>query len=190
MSGSKENILDEYDHSNVNKKINIILSNYPCFDEIMNGFEECLTIMIKYEIKGNKSSNTDELGIRIQSSGMSDTTAANALENIVIEDAIHKGTLNDLFKNYECSQELLHKIDVINSMREDYRVLLGLMKTMNVQKDSSFISYVNGNDIQKICDQTNKTYEGVRSSIKRSKKRFHKMATQLFNEKYQIGEKK
>ena len=77
-------IVDEYATSDIKGRIDIILENYPNFLEIMDGYEESLKFLIINERKAARRRNMGELGVRVQTSGISDKTANEAIERVML----------------------------------------------------------------------------------------------------------
>ena len=77
---NKVSIVEAYADASIEKKIEIILDNYTGFINIVDGYEQCLSIQIRNEREYNRRKNNGDLGIRVQTSGLSDTTAMDAIK--------------------------------------------------------------------------------------------------------------
>jgi len=76
-------IVDRYAKADPWGRIDIILLNYSNFLEIVDGCEESLKFLIVNERRINRKRSLGDLGVRVQSSGMGDKTAQEAI-NIVM----------------------------------------------------------------------------------------------------------
>ena len=88
---ARRNIVELYGRSNVGKRVEIILDNYAMFNQMLDGYERSLSIVIRNEREFNRKRQLGESGIRVQTSNISDITARTAIENVSIQEAIHNG---------------------------------------------------------------------------------------------------
>ena len=61
---NKVNVVEAYADASVEKKIRIILDNYDCFTNMVDGYEKCLIIQIRAEREYNRTSKHADLGVR------------------------------------------------------------------------------------------------------------------------------
>lgn len=79
------------------KRLEIIYDNYDNFPNVIIGFEKNLKLLIVSEKAAIRNRMRDELGTRIQNSGNYSPTEANAITNMMIEQAIASGEACELY---------------------------------------------------------------------------------------------
>ena len=91
----------------------------------MEGYEQSLSFIIKEEKAYARKSVMGDLGVRVQTSGTSDPTAKEAIENIMIMEAIQKGNLESVTSELDEQVVIKYQKEVvtIQNMREDYQIL-------------------------------------------------------------------
>lgn len=72
------NIVKQYEEANVSGRIEILIKYYPNFIRLVEGYEQSLSFIIKEEKAYKHRQAKGELGVRVQTSGMSDPTAREA----------------------------------------------------------------------------------------------------------------
>ena len=83
------NIVKQYEEANVSGRIEILIKYYPNFICLVEGYEQSLSFIIKEEKAYKHRQAKEELGVRVQTSGVSDPTAREAIDNIMIMDAMN-----------------------------------------------------------------------------------------------------
>ena len=181
-------IVDEYATSDIKRRIDIILENYPNFLEIMDGYEESLKFLIINERKAARRRNMGELGVRVQTSGISDKTANEAIERVMLSEAIESGNMDKELKDIECPEEYRREAGIINEMRDDYMLLKAQIKTLPWCEFRVMDSYLNGeHDLVKLSEELNTSYEGVKSRLKRGRNRIRKTTAVYLEKKYNLN---
>ena len=117
------NIVEQYADSDVGKRIDILIRYYPNFIRLVEGFEQSLSFIIKQEKEMKRRAAIGELGVRVQNSHISDPTAREAIDNIMIMEAIKKGDLDSVISELDEDVRILHEMEVrtIRDMKEDLR---------------------------------------------------------------------
>lgn len=117
------NIVEQYADSDVGKRIEILIRYYPNFIHLVEGFEQSLSFIIKQEKEMKRRAAIGELGVRVQNSHISDPTAREAIDNIMIMEAIKKGELDSVISELDEDVRILHEMEVrtIRDMKEDLR---------------------------------------------------------------------
>ena len=96
--GSREEFIKKYADADVNGRLEIILKNYPRFMQMVDGYEQCLSIIIRNEREYNRSRKGEDLGVRVQTSRLSNPTERQAIENVSIQEAIRAGDVEAALK--------------------------------------------------------------------------------------------
>ena len=90
------NIVEQYADSDIDGRIEILIRYYPNFIRLVEAFEQSLSFIIKQEKEMKRRSSLGELGVRVQTSHLSDPTAREAIDNLMIEQAIREGDLSKI----------------------------------------------------------------------------------------------
>ena len=114
-------IVEQYADSDVGKRIDILIRYYPNFIRLVEGFEQSLSFIIKQEKEMKRRAAIGELGVRVQNSHISDPTAREAIDNIMIMEAIKKGELGSVISELDEDVRILHEMEIrtIRDMKED-----------------------------------------------------------------------
>ena len=81
---AEENMIKDYIGSSADKRVDIIIKNYTRFMGIVDGYTDGLRYMIEAEIDINSRNDIAELGVRVQTGGMTgDPTAKHAIRNVM-----------------------------------------------------------------------------------------------------------
>ena len=67
---AEKNMIKEYIGSSADKRVDIIMKNYTRFMGIVDGYIDGLRYMIEAEKDSNSRQNIGELGVRVQTGGM------------------------------------------------------------------------------------------------------------------------
>ena len=119
-----------------------------------NGYEESLKFLIINDRKVSRRKGREELGIRVQISGTSDTTADAAIERVMLSDAIRSGNMEEELKDLECPEQYRREVEVIQEMRDDYLLIRSQIKTLPWSEYKVLNSYLNGaHDLLKHMDE-------------------------------------
>ena len=115
------NIVEQYADSDIGERIAILIRYYPNFIRLVEGFEQSLSFIIKQEKEMKRRAAIGELGVRVQNSHISDPMAREAIDNIMIMEAIKKGELGSMISELDEDIRALHEMEVqtIRDMKED-----------------------------------------------------------------------
>ena len=185
MAAGAIRIVDEYATADIKRRIEIILDNYPNFLEIMDGYEESLKFLIINDRKVSRRKGREDLGVRIQKSGISDTTADAAIERVMLSEAIRSGNMEEELKDMECPEQYQREAEVIREMRDDYSLVRSQIKTLPWTEYKVLDSYLNGShDLLKLMDETESTYDGVKNRLKRARNHIRQSTAFYLEKKY------
>ncbi len=141
---ARRNIVELYGRSNVGKRVEIILDNYAMFNQILDGYERSLSIVIRNEREFNRKRQLGESGIRVQTSNISDITARTAIENVSIQEAIHNGDCYEALKGADNMTKHRREIETICRMRDDYGIVTGQLSVLQKEEYDFYLPYING----------------------------------------------
>lgn len=141
---ARRNIVELYGRSNVGKRVEIILDNYAMFNQMLDGYERSLSIVIRNEREFNRKRQLGDSGIKVQTSNISDITARTAIENVSIQEAIHNGDCYEALKGADNMTEHRREIETICRMRDDYGIVTGQLSVLQKEEYDFYLPYING----------------------------------------------
>jgi len=126
---AEKNLIKIYVNATSAKRVDIIIRHYTDFMGIVDGYTEGLRYMIECEKESNSCQDIADLGVRVQTGGMtSDPTAKKAIRNVLTREALI---------NCDFSGDVMDGVDAELLMKvlgnpEMAALLTSLAKTMKV----------------------------------------------------------
>ena len=162
-------LLHMYSEAGPEGRLQIMMGNYAVFPKLIRRVEKKVFYKITVEREYMRSLHRGELGVRIQTSGISDITADEAIDHVTVEEAIRTGKYDrGLIRDLENADEYETAIRTINVMRLDYELLTEIIDDLR-EKDSKVIKQylVEGKLFKEIADSEGKTYDAIKKRIER-----------------------
>lgn len=78
-------IVTKYGDSTKERRLDMICKYYPCFLEIVDSFIEDMEDDIRNEQDYNRRASLGDLGVRVQTSGLSNRTQKEAVRNVILQ---------------------------------------------------------------------------------------------------------
>ena len=166
-----KDFMQAYRSSDAEGRLKIMMDNYHVFPKIIRKMEKKTQYRIKCEKDYLRSSHRGELGVRVQTSKMSDPTFEEASTNIMIETALKIGKDEDgLLKGIENAAEYEEDIQILSVMRMDYELLEEIIDDLE-DDDSKWVKeYLNGEKLLKeIAAELGKTYIAMKKRVAKVK---------------------
>jgi hypothetical protein len=117
-------LLNSYKKAPAEKRLSIMLEYYPVFPGMLRKIEKKTEYKITSEQEGMSSRSRGELGVRVQTSTISDTTANEAVANVTLEEAFKTGEVSKgLLKGIENAPEFEETIRMVSIMKMDFELL-------------------------------------------------------------------
>lgn len=183
-----ERLVDAYSQADVRGRINIIMANYSNFEIMVNGMEESLIYLIISDRRSACSRASDELGIRVQTSGNGDTTASEAMTRVRLVRAFRSGNMEAELRNMDCADAYRREAQTIRDMREDYDLLKAQIKMLPFYEYRILDSYLKRtSSLVQMADEFKTSYSSVKDTLYRAKKRVKESAELYLQRKYAIG---
>ncbi len=186
---ANKDIVSEYADANIEARVNIIIKYYPSFEELLLGCEECLNIVIREERDYKWQSARDELGVRVQTSKISDPTAKTAISNVTIENAVKECDLAELEKELdeEIAREYASEVKMIKDMKEDIGIFRKMFRYLPPDEAVSFEKYlVYGRKTEKLAEELSMSPEALRMKMSEFKKTVFAQTVNYLERKYQF----
>lgn len=122
-----------------------------------------------------RSHSRCELGVRVQTSNLSNTTADEAITNVTMEEAFNTGIIDKgLLRGVENASIYEADIRIISVMKMDYELLEEIIEDL-AEHDSKILKQylVERRIMKKIVIDEDRTYEAIRKRIERIKADIH-----------------
>lgn len=117
-------LLNSYKKAPAEKRLSIMLEYYPVFPGMLRKIEKKTEYKIKSEQERMRSRSRGELGVRVQTSTISDATANEAVANVTLEEAFKTGEVSKgLLKGIENAPEFEETIRMVSIMKMDFELL-------------------------------------------------------------------
>ncbi len=117
-------LLDSYKKASAEKRLSIMLEYYPVFPGMLRKIEKKTAYKIKSEQERMRSRSRGELGVRAQTSTISDTTANEAVTNVTLEESFRTGDVSEgLLKDIENAMDYEEIIRMVSIMKMDFELL-------------------------------------------------------------------
>ena len=162
-------LLRNYSEADPEGRLKIMMGNYAVFPKMIRRAEKKVFYKITVEREYMKSHNRVELGVRVQTSQQPDPTADEALEHVILEDAIRTGKYDySLVRGLDNADEYTAAIRTINAMRLDYDLLSEIIEDLR-ENDSRVIKQylVEGKLFKEIADSEGRTYDAIKKRIEK-----------------------
>lgn len=182
------NIVKQYEDADVSERIEILIRYYPNFTRLVEGYEQNLTFIIKEEKAYRHRQAKGELGVRVQTSGKSDPTAREAIDNVMIMEAIRSGDLSGVLKDLDDEVTRIHEAEVatLQNMKEDYSVLQSTFYYLDPDAADTFAKYLQcGRKTEKLAYELDIKPEALKMQMCRVKKTIVEQTAGILNRKYQ-----
>ena len=165
----KLSFIDEYGNLRPEKRLDVILDHFRDFPSIIEGHKKILVLKIKNERDYLHKPQKDELGTVVLTSRKSDPTARRAVDNVYVEELIHKGDdISELVQGMEHEDKKMfcRQFHILMKMQEEYAILESQLMLMNDNDKKFFELYSDcGHDFQYIADQEGILYDSARRRV-------------------------
>ena len=133
MCITEEKLVDRYGESNPHERFMLIYKNYEVFLNLVESYEAGLFNRILYEREYNlRAKKGEDLGIRIQTNRISDPTARQAIENLLIREVIEEEKdSGNILKDTDDPEKHRRDIITLHMMRREYEVFDKSLKALS-----------------------------------------------------------
>ena len=168
MCITEERLVEEYRKGNPHERFLLIYKNYSVFPQLVVCFETGLFNKILFEVEYNRrAKNNDDLGVRIQTSRRSDPTATQAIEHIMIREAVEECNFSgDILSETDDPEK--HKLDIltIHMMRREFEVFDTALRALPPKEYGIVYSYIHKDrKILEIAEDRELAYQSVKNLI-------------------------
>ena len=165
---NESNLLSSYRMADPEGRLEIMFANYHVFPKMIRKMEKKTKYKIKAEKEYVRSHNRGELGVRVQTSNLSDITADEAIDNVMLEDALKTGDIAaGLLKGIDNASEYEADIRTISIMKDDYELVEECIEDMDEQDSLLMKGYFLERKIYKeMACEFNMSYDSVKRRIR------------------------
>ena len=123
-------LMKTYRTADSEERFSIMMENYAVLPNVINKAQKKTEYKIKAEREYLRSHSRGELGVRVQTSKKSDTTAEEAIANVTLEEAFATGEVDKgLLKGIEEASVYETEIKLISTMRMDFELLEDIIES-------------------------------------------------------------
>ena len=163
-----QNIVKKYDSASVTKRVELILDNYAIFGSIIDGYESDLIIDIIDERSYARKLQLGDVGVRVQTSNISDITFNLAAEHDEVARAVKGYDYFTALKGIKNASAYIRTMEVLKQMRIDYETVSTRIKFLNPQEYQIYSRYLSKNKTADIlAEELGISYEAYRTRIHR-----------------------
>ena len=173
---TEKNLIRVYTGATSEKRIDIIIKNYTKFIGIVDGYTDGLRYMIECEKESSHRQAAGDLGVRVQTGGMtSDPTARKAINNVITREAlINCDFSGDVMDGVDRADEYMRDAYLLRDMRKDYELFRRQLCILGTEKDT-FEKYLCGEkNLVDIAEEQGITYESAQQKIHKIRSRVKK----------------
>ena len=162
-------ILHRYRDSDPEGRYQLLMENYAGFPKMLRKLEKKIEYKIKTELEYSKSKKRGELGVRVQTSDLSDPTANEAIVSVTIQEGYQRGELDKgLLKGMENAKEYEEEVRVIGIMRMDFELLDEIINDLEDTDSKLIKQYVQERRyVKEIAAEEGKSYNAIMKKITR-----------------------
>ncbi len=173
MKKDKTDFLSLYRQADADGRFDLMMANFTKFPGIIKNAEVKTMYRIRSEREYLRSRSRDELGVRVQGSGMADTTSEEAMDIATIKESFITGRLpKAMLKGVEGAEDYLEDIRTISLMHMDYELLQGIVATLEENEAKLFrMHVVEGQFFKEIGDEDGRNMETVRKRMQKLRNR-------------------
>jgi hypothetical protein len=185
MCITEEKLVDRYGESNPHERFMLIYKNYEVFLRLVESYETGLFNRILYEREYNlRAKNGEDLGIRIQTNRLSDPTARQAIENMLIREAIEEANdSGNILKDTDDPEKHRRDIITLHMMRREYEVFDSSLKALTGRDYRITYKYIHKEQkLEKIAEEEEMAYQSIKNLIAATRKTLEQRIIPFFRE--------
>jgi len=160
------NVIKEYVKANPSQRVDIILRYYPSFMGMVEGYTEGLRYMIECEKESNRRQDKGNLGICVQTGGLSDPTANAAIRNVLTREALIQCDFSGgVLIGVDRAEQYMKDAYMLKDMRREYELFEKELNILGVERDL-FVKYLCKEwSIADVAEKVGISYESAQQKI-------------------------
>ena len=164
---ARKSIVETYSKKPVSKRVDIIINNFSIFEDIIRGEEECLYVKIRREQEECLAELRTDLGVKVQTSRISDLTGDMATANADVRSGIENGDWRLATKGTKNYGKYKNAIETLQLMRDDYTIVRGKLKGIRDDDHLFRIYLAKEKTYDQMADDMNLSNDAIRARIYR-----------------------
>lgn len=179
----EKNLIRVYTGATSEKRIDIIIKNYTKFIGIVDGYTDGLRYMIECEKESSHRQSAGDLGVRVQTGGMtSDPTARKAINNVITREAlINCDFSGNALDGVDQAEVYIRDAYILRDMRKDYNLFNSQLGILGTEKETFTKYLLKEKTISDIAEDQGITYESARQQIQKIKVRMKKQVKRFMD---------
>ena len=180
---TEKNLIRVYTGATSEKRIDIIIKNYTKFIGIVDGYTDGLRYMIECEKESSHRQAAGDLGVRVQTGGMtSDPTARKAINNVITREAlINCDFSGNVLDGVDQAQVYIRDAYILRNMRKDYNLFNSQLGILGTEKETFTKYLLKEKTISDIAEDQGITYESARQQMQKIKVRMKKQVKRFMD---------
>lgn len=180
---TEKNLIRVYTGATSEKRIDIIIKNYTKFIGIVDGYTDGLRYMIECEKESSHRQSAGDLGVRVQTGGMtSDSTARKAINNVITREAlINCDFSGNALDGVDQAEVYIRDAYILSDMRKDYNLFNSQLGILGTEKETFTKYLLKEKTISDIAEDQGITYESARQQMQKIKVRMKKQVKRFMD---------
>ncbi len=160
MATGKE-LIQKYVTSTSAKRVDFIIKYYADFMGIVEGYTDGLQYMIECDKECNARQNMGDLGVRVQTGGMTgDPTAKHAIRNILTREALVKCDFSDgVMDGVDRAAEYMSDAYILKDMRKHFNLFNRQLIRLGKGQEEFKLYISREKNISELAEVNGVTYE-------------------------------
>ena len=185
MCMTDEELVTAYSKGSPKERFKLIYKNYEVFLNLVESYEAGLFNRILYEREYNlRAKKGEDLGIRIQTNRISDPTARQAIENLLIREVIEEEKdSGNILKDTDDPEKHRRDISTLRMMRREYEVFDKSLKALSGRDYRITYRYIHKEQkLEKIAEEEDMAYQSIKNLIAATRKTLEQRIIPFFRE--------
>lgn len=160
-------ILSAYRKADPSGRLRIMMDNYSIFPKVIRKVEKKTLYMIRMEQESRRHHSFEELGVRVQTSHISNPTFREAIANLTIEEAMKTGKIDrEMLEGMEDARRYEEDIKTISVMNMDYELLTEIIEGLE-DEDSKIMKQrlLEHRTVKDIAVSEGRSYETIKKRL-------------------------
>lgn len=173
-------IIQFYQGLSDRKRIDFIFRNYDNLSDFIREYEDLICNRILEERAVKLREGRETLGIRVQTSVLSDPTTRDAINHSDVMQKIRDNNLDSLEKFCDNPEEMSIEVNILYQMKKDYKAVNKAMYVLNGHERKILTDMLNHD--KRLCDLAEERsieYESAKMYIYRNKRKVKKQALEF-----------
>ena len=157
-------MLQRYSDSDPEERFGLLMDNYGMFPKMIHKMEKKIEYKIKAEREYAKSQRRGELGVRVQTSDLSDPTSNEAIVSVTIQEGFQRGKLDrSILKDLDKARKYEEEVRIIGIMKMDFELLEEIIEDLENDDSEMMKKYLlEGMTLRQIAADEGLSYDAMK----------------------------